>query len=77
MEIEALINLIPSVGFPCAACVGMFIYFTKVMDKRDDKIDKTLRQMTSVVNENNKMISIFTEKMDLIFKIIEERERNK
>ena len=77
MEIEALINLIPSVGFPCVACVGMFIYLTKIMDKRDDKIDKTLRQMTNVVNENNKMISIFTEKMDMIFRIIDEREMEK
>lgn len=73
MDYATLGSLITSVGFPIVACVGMFVYLTKVMDKRDDKIDKTLNKMTEVVNENNRIIAIFSEKVDLLFLEREER----
>lgn len=66
MDINALAPLITSVGFPIVACVGMFWYLTKVMEKRDEKMDKTIEELTKVVNENNKLISIFAEKVDML-----------
>lgn len=74
-EATIIMNMITSVGFPIVACLGMFYYLTKTMDKRDEKIDETLRQMTNVVNENNKLIAIFTDKMDTLFKFIDSKER--
>lgn len=71
MEINTVAQLITSVGFPIVAAIGMFYYLTKIMDKRDEKMDATLKSMTDVVNENNKVITVFTEKIDLLFKIIE------
>ena len=47
------------------------------MDKRDEKINDTLNKMTDVVSENNKLIDMFAEKMDLLFKLIELREKKK
>lgn len=70
MDINTIASLIPSVGFPIVCCIGMFWYLTRVMDKRDEKIDETLKKMTDVVNENNKVISLFTEKLDIIFKLV-------
>lgn len=77
MDANTLTALITSVGFPIVACIGMFWYLTKVMDKRDEKINDTLNKMTDVVSENNKLIDMFAEKMDLLFKLIELREKKK
>lgn len=75
MDATALSALITSVGFPIVACVGMFIYLTKVMDKRDEKMDATLQKMTDVVNENNKLIAVFSEKIEILFKEREEKKK--
>lgn len=69
MDAQVITSLITSVGFPIVACLGMFWYLTKVMEKRDQKMDETLNKMSEVVNENNKLIALFTEKLDLLFKI--------
>lgn len=69
MDAQVITSLITSVGFPIVACLGMFWYLTKVMEKRDQKMDETLNKMSDVVNENNKLIALFTEKIDLLFKI--------
>lgn len=60
MDMNALAPLITSVGFPIVACVGMFYYLTKVMEKRDEKMDKTIDELTKVVNENNKLIAVLS-----------------
>ena len=69
MDAQVITTLITSVGFPIVACLGMFWYLTKVMEKRDQKMDETLNKMSEVVNENNKLIALFTEKLDILFKI--------
>ena len=69
MDAQVITSLITSVGFPIVACLGMFWYLTKVMEKRDQKMDETLNKMSEVVNENNKLIALFTEKLDLLFKL--------
>lgn len=69
MDAQVITTLITSVGFPIVACLGMFWYLTKVMEKRDLKMDETLNKMSEVVNENNKLIALFTEKLDILFKI--------
>lgn len=75
MEINTVAQLITSVGFPIVAAIGMFYYLTKIMDKRDEKMDATLKSMTDVVNENNKVITVFTEKIDLLFRLIEDDKK--
>ena len=76
MEINTVAQLITSVGFPIVAAIGMFYYLTKVMDKRDEKMDQTLSKMTDVINDNNKVITIFSEKIDMLFKYIKEEKEN-
>ena len=75
MDANTLTTLITSVGFPIVACIGMFWYLTRIMDKRDEKINTTLLQMTEVVSENNKLIDMFSQKMDMLFRLIELREK--
>lgn len=76
MDVQVITTLITSVGFPIVACLGMFWYLTKVMDKRDQKMDETLNKMSEVVTENNKLIALFTEKLDLLFKISEKEDKD-
>ena len=68
MDVNVINTLLTSFGFPVVACIGMFYYLTKVMDKRDDKITETIQKITDVVNENSKLIAVFTDKMDMLFK---------
>lgn len=77
MDGATLTTLISSVGFPIVASIGLFWYMTNQMQKRDEKIDETLKKITEVVNENNKIVATFTEKMDIVFKLIEQRYDDK
>lgn len=76
MDANMILQAITSVGFPIVACVGLFMYITKVMDKRDDKMDETLKNMTTVIAENNKVITVFSEKIDLLFKLLEDERKD-
>lgn len=53
MEIETIVSLISSVGFPIVCCIFMWQY-----------INTTLKDFMKTMNENTKMISKLCEKID-------------
>ena len=54
MEIETVVSLISSVGFPIVCCIFMWKY-----------INTTLKDFTQTMNENTKMISRLCDKLDM------------
>lgn len=56
MEIETVVSLISSVGFPVVCCFYMWKY-----------INTTLKDFTKTMNENTKMISKLCEKLERSF----------
>lgn len=53
MELETIISLISSVGFPIVCCFFMWQY-----------INTTLKDFTNTMNENTKMIAKLCEKLE-------------
>lgn len=55
MDFEVLANLISTFGFPVVCCVFMWKY-----------ISTTLKEFSSIISENTKMISRLCDKLDVI-----------
>lgn len=53
MEIETIVSLVSSVGFPIVACAFMWKY-----------INTTVKDLTGTLNENTKMIAKLCEKLE-------------
>lgn len=53
MEMETIVSLISSVGFPIVCCFFMWRY-----------INTTLKDFTNTMNENTKMIAKLCEKLE-------------
>lgn len=53
MEVEAVVSLISSVGFPIVCCIFMWKY-----------INSTLKDFTETMNENTRMIAKLCEKLE-------------
>lgn len=54
MELETMVSLVSSVGFPVVACAFMWKY-----------INTTVKELTSTLNENTKMIAKLCEKLEV------------
>lgn len=54
MEIENVVSLISSVGFPIICCIFMWRY-----------INDTLKEFTQTMNENTRMIAKLCDKLDV------------
>lgn len=54
MEVENIVSLVSSVGFPIVACVFMWRY-----------INSTLAKFTDTMAENTRMISKLCDKLDV------------
>lgn len=53
MEVETVVSLVSSVGFPIVCCVFMWQY-----------INSTLKDFTKTMNENTKMLAKLCEKIE-------------
>lgn len=54
---ETVVQMISSIGFPIVACIFMWRY-----------INDSLKDFSSIVAENTKMVSILCEKLDILLK---------
>lgn len=53
MELTDILTAISTVGFPIAACIGLFWM-----------INKSVKEMTAAINNNTQVILRMTERMD-------------
>lgn len=58
MEIDTVVSLISSVGFPIVCCFFMWKY-----------INTTLKDFTATMNENTKMISKLCDRLEHTMKV--------
>ena len=54
MEVENVVSLVSSVGFPIVCCIFMWRY-----------INDTLKEFTQTMNENTRMIAKLCDKLDV------------
>lgn len=64
------VQIISTVGFPIAACVGLFWYMNSVMKENNKNTEEAIKKMTEVVNENTKMITVFSTQLEVLLKAI-------
>lgn len=71
MDVNAIITLIGSLGFPIVACIGMAYFFAKVNDNyRTDIKDMgnmhklEIDKLTEAVNNNSVVIQRLIDKLD-------------
>lgn len=64
------VQIISTVGFPIAACVGLFWYMNSVMKENNKSTEEAIKKMTEVVNENTKMITVFSTQLEVLLKAI-------
>ena len=53
MEISQITSLIGSLGFPIAACIGLFWYLNKERETHEKEID----ELKNCINENNVILA--------------------
>lgn len=59
MEVDSLISLFSTVGFPVAMCVALIWYMVKLNDKHDKQVqdlNKTIQNNTTVLTELSTLI---------------------
>ena len=60
MDVNTLIQLIGSLGFPIVACGALFWYMVKSDDQHKEEMDK----MSEALNNNTSALLKLTEKID-------------
>lgn len=69
MEIDAIVNLITTLGFPIAVCILLFWYVWQVYkksEKREDELRAEIRENQEANRETIKVLSTYAEKLDVI-----------
>lgn len=69
MEIDAIINLITTLGFPIAVCILLFWYVWQVYkksEKREDELRAEIRENQEANREIVKVLATYAEKLDVI-----------
>ena len=59
MDVNAIISVISTVGFPIAVCLILFLYIYKKQEKSDDTISK----LTEVIQNNTYTIQRLIDKL--------------
>lgn len=59
MDIQAIMTLVGSLGFPIAACVGIFWMLNKERDEHKDEMTK----VTEAINNNTLALTVLTERI--------------
>lgn len=72
MDINAISNIISSIGFPIAMCIILLVYIKYVFDKHrlerkelTERYALLIEDLTEVVNNNTNMISRLNDKLDI------------
>lgn len=65
-----IITIIQTIGFPCAACVGMAWYVKYITDKNDTKIEtlekthgEAIEKITKALNNNTVALTKLAERL--------------
>ena len=69
MEIDAIVNLITTLGFPIAVCILLFWYVWQVYkksEKREDELRAEIRENQGANREIVKVLATYAEKLDVI-----------
>lgn len=69
MEIDAIVNLITTLGFPIAVCILLFWYVWQVYkksEKREDELRAEIRENQEANREIVKVLATYAEKLDVI-----------
>lgn len=56
MDLNGVLELIGSIGFPIVMCLILFHY----MEKQNDKHDKEIHDLTETINNNTKILTELT-----------------
>jgi len=59
MEMDAIVTLISSVGFPIFACVALYLR----MEKQDEKHQEEMDKMTEAINNNTTILTRLYERL--------------
>lgn len=60
MDVNSVITIISTVGFPIAVCLILFFYIYK----RQEKTDETISKLTETINNNTLVIQRLIDKLD-------------
>ena len=75
MEIDVIINLITTLGFPIAVCILLFWYVWQVYkksEKREDELRAEIRENQEANKETVKVLATYAEKLDVIQNDVEQ-----
>lgn len=59
MDVNAIVSVISTVGFPIAVCLILFMYIYKKQEKTDD----TIAKLTETINNNTAVIQHLIDKL--------------
>lgn len=62
MDINAMSQLITTLGFPIAMCIFLMIFVVWYINKRDSQLEQTLKQNTEATN---KLVTLITTLVDM------------
>lgn len=79
MELEVIVELITTVGFPIAVCIALFwfIYHVyKASEKREDELREEIKENQKTNKEAIKTLALYAERLDVIQGDVEEIKNN-
>lgn len=59
MDVNAILSIISTVGFPISVCLILFMYIYKKQEKTDD----TIARLTETINNNTAVIQHLIDKL--------------
>lgn len=60
MEVESILDIIPTVGFPIACCIAMFLQQNKIMENHK----KEMSEMKNAIDNNTIALTKLIEKLN-------------
>lgn len=67
MDIDMIVNVIQTLGFPIAVCIALFWYVNKQTETHKEEMDglrKTIEENTVILSQLKELINIIVKKND-------------
>lgn len=69
MEIDTIINLISSLGFPIFCCVALFYTQNKTIKEYTNKIDDSIQILSKSINDNKEATVTLITTVEMLSKV--------
>lgn len=69
MDANTVTSLVGSLGFPIVCCGALFWYLNKTMKEFSDKIENTLKELSTSINANTDATTKLVTTVELLTKL--------